>query len=281
MRRHLSVLLTAGLLAGALALQPSHQDLRGKHQPSARQLEIARLRAHFDSVDAELRSAALVRATPSRQAGRATLIRWLREYRDAGRFPQNDRFPIPTPFFRDDQGTLCAMAYLIARSGRADIVDRVARTRNNAYIAELSQDAGLQMWLDSVGLSVAEAARIQPTYGPHVDADNAVSDDYAITSVLVSGTSLATLGLNLIAPSRGTGWAGVIAGTAAVIAGVANFDGNNGTQNVAAANALIGVGAIAVGLYRMLDQRSARLVEPHVVATPGGPRFGLAIQGSF
>jgi hypothetical protein len=128
---------------------------------------VARLRAHFDSVDAELRHATALQLTPSQQRARATLIGWLRGYRAAGQFPRNDRFPDRAmPFFRDSQGVLCAMAYLIDRSGRGDIVDRVALTRNNAFIPELGDDQALRAWLDSVGFSVAEAARIQPTYGP-------------------------------------------------------------------------------------------------------------------
>ena len=70
------------------------------------------------------------------------------------------------PFFRDDRGVLCAMAYLIDRSGRRDLVDRVAATRNNAFIAELADDSALRAWLDSVGFSVTEAARVQPSYPP-------------------------------------------------------------------------------------------------------------------
>ncbi|HEX7336720.1 MAG TPA: nuclear transport factor 2 family protein, partial [Gemmatimonadales bacterium] len=80
-----------------------------------------------------------------------------------------DRFPDRAmPFFRDSDGVPCAMAYLIDRSGRADLVDRVALTRNNAFIAELADDPDLRAWLDSAGLSVAEAARIQPGYAPNV-----------------------------------------------------------------------------------------------------------------
>jgi hypothetical protein len=56
------------------------------------------------------------------------------------------------------------MAYLIERSGRRDLVHRIASTQNNAFIAELANDRELRGWLDSVGLSVTEAARIQPTY---------------------------------------------------------------------------------------------------------------------
>ena len=170
MRRHLLILTAVGMLAGASALPGRARAVRpAGPEALARRLEVARLRAHFDSVDAELRYAKALQLTPSRRAARATLIGWLREYRDAGRFPRNERFPERAmPFFRGGHGTLCAMAYLIERSGRRDLVDRIAMTRNNAFIAELANDPALRVWLDSVGLSVTEAARIQPTYTPNV-----------------------------------------------------------------------------------------------------------------
>jgi hypothetical protein len=166
MRWQLLILTAAGMLAGALALPRGARAVPPTGpEPLARRLEVARLRAHFDSVDAELRHAKVLHFTPSQRRARATLVGWLQEYRDAGQFPRNDRFPeLAMPFFRDGHGALCAMAYLIERSGRRDLVDRVALTRNNAFIAELANDPELRVWLDSVGLSVTEAARIQPTY---------------------------------------------------------------------------------------------------------------------
>jgi hypothetical protein len=172
MRWHLLIVTAAGMLAGALALPGVARAVPSTGpEPLARRLEVTRLRAHFDSVDAELRHAKALELTSSQRRARATLIGWLREYRDAGEFPRNDRFPeLAMPFFRDSHGALCAMAYLIERSGRRDLVDRVALTRNNAFIAELANDPELRVWLDSVGLSVTEAARIQPTYMPKVGA---------------------------------------------------------------------------------------------------------------
>jgi hypothetical protein len=172
MRWHLVILTAAGMLAGALALPRGARAVPPTGpEPVARRLEVARLRAHFDSVDAELRHAKALQLTPSQRVARATLIGWLREYRDAGRFPRNDRFPeLAMPFFRDRHGARCAMAYLIERSGRRDLVDRIAMTRNNAFIAELANEPALRVWLDSVGVSVTEAARIQPTYAPRVEA---------------------------------------------------------------------------------------------------------------
>jgi hypothetical protein len=203
------------------------------------------------------------------------------------------------PFFRDSRGVLCAMAYLIERSGRPDLVNRVALTRNNAFIPELAGDPELGAWLDSTGLSVAEAARVQPMYEPFptVPEDEEVSADYAVTSILVSGSSLTTLGLNLFAPSRSTGWAGVIAGSAGIVTGAVNLDGTGGTDKVAAANIVVGAGALAVGLYRLLSLRPAEplnaqspqaggsnariALSPLMTPTAGRPRLGVAVRASF
>ena len=280
--------LTALALFLSLALYPGSPDVApAGPKPLDRQLEVARLRAHFDSVDLELRAANALQLTPAQRTARVTLIGWLREYRDAGAFPRNDRFPNATPFFRDSRGVLCAMAYLIERSGRGDLVDRVAATRNNASIAELAGDGELLAWLDSAGLSVAEAARIQPFYGEPIDSEEEVSTGYALTSIAVSGASLATLGFNLFAPSRTTGWAGVVAGSAAIIAGAVNLDETGGTDDVATVNIIAGSGALAAGIYQLLRLRPEEpanagvSVAPTVTPASGGPRIGLALHTSF
>ena len=129
--------------------------------------EQVRLRAHFDSVLLELGTRDVAHLTANQRATRSELTAWLAEYRDKGRFPLNDRYADSlTPIFRDARGVTCAMAYLIARSGRRDIVDRVEQTKNLAYIGELAFDPEMVAWLDSVGLSVEEASRVQPTYAP-------------------------------------------------------------------------------------------------------------------
>jgi hypothetical protein len=294
-----SLIVAATGLGGALALSGSARDVVPNGlEASARTREVGRLRAHFDSVDAELRDRNVLDLTPSRRMSRATLIGWLREYRDAGEFPRNDRFPDRlVPFFRDSDGVLCAMAYLIDRSGRADIVDRVASTRNNGYIAELADDPALRAWLDSVGLSVSEAARIQPTYGGDIIEDDDVSATYAVTSIVASGASLATVALNLISPTAPTGTAGIIAGGVGMLAGAVNIGESGGTQTVAAANMIVGSAAIAAGVYRLLNPRSSGGVDglsrqsagvdeppaitPLVIQTSDGPRYGVAMHATF
>jgi hypothetical protein len=259
--------------------------------------EGVRLRAHFDSVDTELRLASTVHLTSRQREARDTLVEWLREYRDEGRFPLNDRYAGRTvPIFRDSRGVLCAMAYLVDRSGRGDLVDRVATISNTATIAELAGDPDLAAWLDSTGLTVAEAGRIQPWYGgPIVNEDPGVSAGYAITSMVVSGASLATVGLNAFAPSRATGVAGMIAGGAAFIAGVAKPDREGATDDVAMANLVVGTGALTLGLYRLIThEKNERSPSPEPVRpgpevtvsplfAPGGDasRIGISLRSTF
>ena len=62
-------------------------------------------------------------------------------------------------------------------------------------------------------------------------------------------------------------------------AGAVNLDGNDATDNVAAANIIVGTGAVALGVYRLIGSQSARTsVNPVVSPTAG---LGLAVHTSF
>ena len=135
--------------------------------------EVARIRWHLARVEAQLRSSSVSALTPVQRAARAKNLDVLHEYWVRGVFPANTDFPgRHVPYFIDRFGTRCAMAYLIEQSGSANLVHRIATTRNNAYVRDLKDDAELGAWLRANGLSVAEAARIQPEYG-------SPSDDFA------------------------------------------------------------------------------------------------------
>lgn len=248
--------------------------------------ETARLREHFDSVEVELQARHTDGYSAAQRAARRELIGWLREYRDTGRFPLNDRLPHPAPFFRDSRGTLCAMAWLIARSGRTDFVDRVAATRNNATIAELAGDPVLVAWLDSVGLSVEEAARIQPRYGP--PPEERVGTTYAVVSVGLAAVSLTATGFNLFRPSRESGWVGLLAGSAQVVAGATQLEGTGDRRTVAVLNTAAGAVAMLAGVRGLLagkpvgatpeEERRVTIVP---LLDPGRGRAGLALSARF
>jgi hypothetical protein len=129
--------------------------------------EVRRIQTHFDSVLLELTAPATGQAHSRDQAAhRAALVQELRAYRDRGVFPHNYDFPDrATPYFVDRKtGTLCAVANLLAVTGRRDIVDRVAAANNNVWVPSLGGDTAFAAWLDQNGLTLAEAARIQVPY---------------------------------------------------------------------------------------------------------------------
>ena len=256
--------------------------------------EVVRLRAHFDSVDSELRARDVSGLSAAQLERRGRLIAWLAEYRDDGVFPINDRFPDRSvPIFRDSKGTLCAMAYLIDRSGSGDIVDKVATTRNTAFIPELADYPALVAWLDSNGLTVAEAARIQPAYNfPPVTSDpNRVSSDFAIATVLLGGGSLAASTVNVVSPSLVSQVAGLLVGGGAILQGANHLDQNRGTKRVVNASIITGSVSVAasVGSFirsrmraKAVERHAARVVvSPTVMPTQSSYRLGLAATASF
>ncbi len=178
LRRRLSVAVcfvaSAGMvLAAGGVLRPSNAD--AAIVPSATEgdgpsraeavREVVRIQAHFDSVLIELAARDVSTLSASQRSARTSLMQTLERYRDRAVFPHNYDFSAPTPYFIDRKtGTLCAVAHLLESSGRRDIVNRVARTNNNVWVADLAGDTALVSWLDEHGLTLAEAARIQIPY---------------------------------------------------------------------------------------------------------------------
>lgn len=127
--------------------------------------EVARIQRHLATVERELRSRDVSDLAPAQRAARARIIESLHAYRLRGVFPNNSDFrDRAVPYFIDRYGTRCALAYLIEQSGHGDLVGRVAVSRNNAFISELADNPELLAWLQQNGLTVGEAARIQPAY---------------------------------------------------------------------------------------------------------------------
>jgi hypothetical protein len=289
--------LACGVLSGAGGRESRTVRIRD----SRLMAETVRLRAHFDSVDLELRARKTSLLTPDQRARRNKLISWLRDYRNADRFPINDRYPDrAVPFFRDSRGTLCAMAYLIDRSGRSDLVDRVARTRNNALIPELADDPALADWFATWGLSVAEAARIQPSYNGGVvveDQRDRVHFNYAVTSLALGAASVGLGTVNFVAPKSSSGILGIVIGATDIVLGVHNIDRNPGTQKLSITNISIGAASMFAGLRGLLASNRSNRVErkaempqpssmavrlsPDVIVSSGAPRIGLLASARF
>ena len=131
-------------------------------------LETRRIQGHLLDVEGVLRRRATDALSASQRERRNTALNWLREYRERGEFPRNHTHAdARVPVFVDEHGTPCAVAYLLQKSGREDLVREIASADNNVYAWELAGDARFSDWLDETGLTLGEAARIQPQYGDH------------------------------------------------------------------------------------------------------------------
>lgn len=249
-----TIVFLCSLLAASRAVlngAPATSDPITSHDRA----EVARLRAHFDSVDRELREVRDDRFTASQRQRRAVLVAWLREYRHAGRFPQNQgESDGRVPIFRDRHGTLCAMAYLVDRSGRSDIVERVATRRNLAHIAELVDDTALVTWLRDNGLSVAEAARIQPEYRPPPTGKSKESRTWP--SLVLIGVDATATGFMLKRPSTPAVTIGLLSGVASLAVGTSHLNDTGNARRVAQVTTAVGAITTGIGFYRAVTPNS-------------------------
>jgi len=186
------------------------------------------------------------------------------------------------------------MAFLIAASGRGDIVDHIARHRNYALVPDLIDEPGLGDWLEAHGLTVAEAARIQPSYDdgtccvvgdPHAPAP---SRAYLLASVgtsTLSGLSVALTARSLdnIANRNVKGLFGLGAGALSMAMGIAKVgDGGSENQAVGIWNLAVGATAAILGGRALLSQPKQQVNAARLRVMPvalGGSRPGIGFQG--
>ncbi|HSE52195.1 MAG TPA: hypothetical protein VLB00_08385 [Gemmatimonadales bacterium] len=243
-RRHLVPTL---ILLGCVALgwEIGGADRFGTRSFEAQEAD--RLRLHFAEVEREMLSRDISDLTPAQQVARAEQIVQLRRYSSAGAFPSNTYHPGKrTPYFRDARGNLCAMAFLIAASGRGDIVDHIARNRNYAFVPDLIDEPGLAEWLGEHGLTVEEAARIQPTYGGEPSYQGEPSAGYLAATTAASGVSVVSVvwnarSMDRLAGHRTRGAVGLVSGGINLALGLAKIGSDGGPDRA------FGVWNLAVG----------------------------------
>ena len=273
---------------------------------AAERVEIARIRAHFDSVLTELRARDVSSLTTVHRANRQKLMVTLAAYRDRGVFPRNYDFAEATPYFIDRKtGTLCAVAHLLESTGRRDIVDRVARMNNNVWVANLKGDTALATWLDRNGLTLAEAARIQVPYvrddvmTPAKVARNTMFFAVAPAAAAVATTTTVwNIVANRDGHRPGVSWSGVAAGAVTSTAGalliLRSHDTSDDSFRIGAAAATLGGLSIltssgTIYRHRVIAEREAEqkrrvaeaFVSPFVGFDRANPSLGASLSLRF
>jgi hypothetical protein len=267
MRASRSLVLATLLALPALSLAPTGSRSAVTDSP----VEVARIRAHFDSVLAELAARDLRALTAAQRANRNGLVTTLAAYRERGVFPHNYDFAgQAVPYFVDRKtGTLCAVAHLLERTGRRDIVDRVARADNNVWVAELAGDAEFESWLDANGVTLQEAARIQVPYvGPEPrpmpsgpPPQSASSRQLERAAPIVGVGALAAGIWNAYGNADGRRRSGAVLGLASGLAmtgvGVAMLSRSDASPTGGAMSALVGTVGVTVATRTLFNRHRA------------------------
>ena len=300
--RVLSISSLAALSFAAVAWSRPVTDA----EDPARAAEVNRIRLHFDSVLTELGNVSTAGLTASQQAHRMALVATLEGYRDRGVFPHNYDFPgRAIPYFVDRKtGTLCAVAYLLASTGRRDVVDRVARSDNNVYVAQLASDTAFTAWLGNHGLTLAEAARIQVPYmgpidvAPSVSPSNGNATAYKVASAATIGGALFTTVWNARPNRDGHGRLanvlGATVGVAALGLGAARVGYQDAPPALAIANVVVGASSAWMSTRGMLRHhrtvvatreaartRESAKVSVAPIVVPGGASAGAGVNISL
>jgi hypothetical protein len=159
--------LIRSLLLGMLFATKLHAQ---EQTPSLSQ-EQMRIQRHLEKAEAFMRqndAKRIIPLTPSQKFARETQIKRLAEYRARGVFPRNRHASgaLLTPIFRDKDGTLCAMGYLVWESGQREMVADVVQSRNLGYLHEIATDARLTEWLKDNEWLNSRRSRLHPTDVP-------------------------------------------------------------------------------------------------------------------
>jgi hypothetical protein len=274
--RQSSLVVAAGVLALGGLLGTRQWSPTSESSPALDEMERSRLRRHFATVEQELRDHPLFGLSSAQRAARDRNLQTLREYSERGRFPHNHDFPAKmVPYFVDAHGTLCAVAYLVARSGREDLVRAVVARSNNARVFELAEDPvlgpGIKAWLDTAGFTVAEAARIQPAYcgqfpnpsycSPKPDS---ITTEYAAASAVTLGSSLLSGVLNATHAARWHAILGVASGAVGVALGLTQVNDSGAPLALGLVDAGVGLASGALGIYRLEHPSAPRNLSSRV-----------------
>lgn len=249
--------------------------------------ERTRIQTHLARVSAHLRAQPPARLAPEQRAARRVTLQWLDEYRADGVFPHNHVRPgTLTPVFVDPHGTPCAVGYLLLRSGEDELVEEIVRTDNLVRVPELRGDPRLERWLDARGITLEEAAMIQPQYGgtpPDIGVQN--TSDYVPATVGLSIATAALVSYNALAGSSSGAPLvdGLVVGATLGHLALLGSDASGDHHTSMAFNVLgafVGVGTELVRIMGRGDDGDARQagLSSHVAPGPNGMEVGLVLR---
>jgi hypothetical protein len=257
--------------------------------------EVARIQAHLAAVTRTLRATATDHLTEEQHAARLLALDWLDEYRSTGLFPHNHVRPRErVPVFVDPHGTPCAVGYLLLRSGEDEMVEEIVRANNLVRVPELRDDVRFADWLHAHGLTLEEAALIQPGYDwypPPAPAETPpVAAGYRPATV---GLSLASVALATYVATTDAGAGGLWPDMLAAGTAIGHTFLILGANDTAAEEPTWALGLNLAGLVTSVATLTVRIaragegpqevgaplaVRPHIAPGPNGTEIGVALR---
>lgn len=199
-------------------------------EPDESTSEEVRIKTHLEFVIDLLKKEDTSDLSTSQIENRWELIALLEDYKEAGVFPKNRHFETRRPVFIDEDGTLCAVGYLIAQTEGLEAAEEINRHHKFDYIKDIEPKL-IDDWLTANGLTKNEAAMIQPMYGEvytETIVQNEVELEYTIASSLLAGMQLGTATYSLI-----------------------SNDSPTTIKKISAFNSLLAMGSVTLGLINL------------------------------
>lgn len=131
--------------------------------PTPEDDERVRMTAHLQYVHDYLASRPATK--PELAAKRKALLDALQRYVAKGTTPKNANLPWRTPVFIDEEGTICAVGYLIESSVGRALPEKIAKLHKYDFIEDIAASMPeVATWVEESGLTLEEIASIQPAY---------------------------------------------------------------------------------------------------------------------
>jgi hypothetical protein len=102
---------------------------------------------------------------PELEKRRAEILAHFDAYIAKNTTPKNAHVPWRTPVFIDDEGTICAVGYLIQETTNPELPRRIAKAHRYDFIEDIATAMPeVAAWVASSGFTLDEIAHIQPAY---------------------------------------------------------------------------------------------------------------------
>jgi hypothetical protein len=156
-----------------------------------------RIRTHLEYVENLLKNKDVSHLRADLQVKRSHMLDLLHDYWMKGNFPKNYVYADQRkPCFIDQDGTICAVGYLIEQTTSRQVADNINNKHQYDEILAMN-DPMVDEWIQTSGLTLEECAMIQPTYGSTpAYTYNYISPAYGISSSVIGGLNLSLNAVN-------------------------------------------------------------------------------------